>query len=113
MSAPRRPVHARKRVRAISDRPRPKTHQRPDVPALTASGRCHNRSGKESVVHFEDTNPTEIVSTPGTVAMPSKSAFQTGLIVIRVRRRRLQRGGRRCAVHLKRRLVPSLHFGRA
>ena len=36
-------------------------------------------------MHFEDTNPTEIVSTPGTVAVPSKSAFQTGLIVISVR----------------------------
>jgi hypothetical protein len=43
------------------------------------------KTGKESVVHFEDTNPTEIVSTPGTAAVPSKSAFQTGLIVIRVR----------------------------
>jgi hypothetical protein len=50
-----------------------------DAPTIEAS--------REPVVHFEDTTPLDI-STPGsppTVAAPSKSAFQTDIIAIRVR----------------------------
>jgi hypothetical protein len=36
-------------------------------------------------IHFEDTTPAEIVSTPGAVAAPVRSAFQTDLIVVRLR----------------------------
>jgi hypothetical protein len=44
-------------------------------------------TAKESVIHFEDTNPADI-GTPGSpavVAAPSKSAFQTDIIAVRVR----------------------------
>jgi hypothetical protein len=41
----------------------------------------------EAAIHFEDTTPTDIstVGTPAVVAFPTKSAFQTNLIVVRVR----------------------------
>jgi hypothetical protein len=41
----------------------------------------------EAAIHFEDTTPLDISSpgSPPTVAAPVKSAFQTNLIVIRVR----------------------------
>jgi hypothetical protein len=43
-------------------------------------------TSKETTVHWEDTTPLELVGTsPATVAAPSKSAFQSGLIVIKVR----------------------------
>ena len=41
----------------------------------------------EAAIHFEDTTPTDIstAGTPPAVAYPTKSAFQTNLIVVRVR----------------------------
>ena|SRR6516164_3344578 len=50
MSARRRPVHARKRVRAIFDRPRPKTHQRPEVLAFRKS----NRLARSQILRLSD-----------------------------------------------------------
>jgi hypothetical protein len=40
---------------------------------------------KEAAYHFEDTNPAEIVSSPGAIAAPQRSAFQTDVVAIRVR----------------------------
>ena len=42
-------------------------------------------TSKEAVLHFEGASPAEIVSSPGVVASPSKSIFQSYLIAIRVR----------------------------
>jgi hypothetical protein len=42
-------------------------------------------TGREVAIHWEDTTPKEIVSSPGVVAAPVKSAFQTAVIAIRVR----------------------------
>jgi hypothetical protein len=42
-------------------------------------------TGKEAVLHREDTSPGEIVSTPGVSAVPSSSVFQSFLLAIRVR----------------------------
>jgi hypothetical protein len=39
----------------------------------------------DAAIHFEDTTPTDISTAPGAVAYPVKSAFQTNLIVVRVR----------------------------
>jgi hypothetical protein len=39
----------------------------------------------ETSIHWEDTFPAEIVSSPGVPAAPTKSAFQQELIVIKVR----------------------------
>jgi hypothetical protein len=39
----------------------------------------------EVAIHMEDTAPKELVTTPGVVAAPQKSFFQTELIAIRVR----------------------------
>jgi hypothetical protein len=39
----------------------------------------------EVTIHWEDTTPLPIVSSPGTVAAPARSAFQQELIVIRVK----------------------------
>jgi hypothetical protein len=48
-----------------------------DVPTIETS--------RHASYHMEDTTPAEIVSSPGTVASPQKSAFQTRVIVIKVR----------------------------
>jgi hypothetical protein len=48
-----------------------------DVPSIETSQDAH--------IHFEDTTPKEIVSTPGVVASPAKSMFQTETIAIKVR----------------------------
>ena len=37
----------------------------------------------EATVHFEDTNPAEIVAAGGVAAAPTRSAWQTDLIIIR------------------------------
>jgi hypothetical protein len=42
-------------------------------------------SSIESSLHFEDTSPQEIVSSPGTVAAPQKSIFQTEMLATRLR----------------------------
>jgi hypothetical protein len=42
-------------------------------------------TARETALHFEDTAPAEIVSSPGIVAAPSRSMFQSDLIAIRVR----------------------------
>jgi hypothetical protein len=42
-------------------------------------------TAEEVAIHMEDLNPAEIVSSPGTVAAPQKSFFQTEVIAIRVR----------------------------
>jgi hypothetical protein len=42
-------------------------------------------TSKEAVLHFEGASPGEIVSSPGVVAAPSKSVFQSYLLAIRVR----------------------------
>jgi hypothetical protein len=48
-----------------------------DVPSI--------ETRKETVFQMEDTNPKEIVSSPGVVAAPDVSFFQMELIAIRVR----------------------------
>jgi hypothetical protein len=40
---------------------------------------------KETSIHVEDTNPAELVSSPGVVAAPQTSIWQTNKIAIRVR----------------------------
>src|SRR5262249_35517706 len=40
---------------------------------------------RASSIHFEDTTPAEIVSSPGAVAAPTKSAFQQDFLVLKVR----------------------------
>jgi hypothetical protein len=42
-------------------------------------------TAKETVMHFEGASPGEIVSSPGVVASPSKSVFQSYLLAVRVR----------------------------
>jgi hypothetical protein len=60
------------------------------APAAVASGYQDApaiETAKESVIHFEDTSPAD-TGTPGSlavVAAPSKSAFQTDIIAVRVR----------------------------
>jgi hypothetical protein len=48
-----------------------------DVPAIETSPDVH--------IHMEATTPAEIVSSPGVVAAPARSMFQTETIAIRVR----------------------------
>ena len=58
------------------------------APAGVASGYQDQpviETGKEMVLHAEDTAPADIVSGAGVVANPVKSMFQTDLIGIRVR----------------------------
>jgi hypothetical protein len=43
-------------------------------------------TSKETAIHYEDANPLPVVSaSPTTVAAPTRSAFQSGLVVVRVR----------------------------
>jgi len=58
------------------------------APAAVASGYQGTptvETSKEAVVHFEDTTPADISTPPNTVAAPSRSAFQTNVISVRVR----------------------------
>jgi hypothetical protein len=58
------------------------------APAAVASGyqgAPNIETGKETVIHFESTTPADIVGGGGVLAAPSKSAFQTDIIAIRVR----------------------------
>ena len=48
-----------------------------DQPEIEAS--------KDAVVHFEEDTPTDISTSGTAVAYPSKSAYQSDLIIIRVR----------------------------
>jgi hypothetical protein len=48
-----------------------------DVPQIEAS--------KTATVHLEDGSPSDIVGPDGVLAVPSKTAFQTNLVSIRVR----------------------------
>jgi hypothetical protein len=42
-------------------------------------------TGREALLHFDDSAPADIVDTVGTVAAPSRSLFQTDLIGIRIK----------------------------
>ncbi|WP_156928907.1 hypothetical protein [Bradyrhizobium sp. th.b2] len=44
-------------------------------------------TSRTATVHFEDDSPVDIVGSGGAVALPTKTAFQTDLISIRVRAR--------------------------
>jgi hypothetical protein len=58
------------------------------APAGVASGyqdAPRIETGKEAVLHMEDTTPAHIVGAGGALAAPSKSMFQTDIIAIRVR----------------------------
>jgi hypothetical protein len=60
------------------------------APAAVASGyqdAPQIETSKTATVHFEDDSPADIVGFDGSIAVPSKSAFQTRLISIRVRAR--------------------------
>jgi hypothetical protein len=60
------------------------------APAAVASGyedAPQIETSKTATVHFEDASPADIVGLDGTIAVPTKSAFQTHLISIRVRAR--------------------------
>ena len=60
------------------------------APAAVASGyqdAPQIETSKTATVHFDDSSPADIVSSGGTVAAPTLSAFQTNLISIRVRAR--------------------------
>lgn len=60
------------------------------APAAVASGyqdAPQIETSKTATVHFEDDSPADIVGTDGVIAAPTKSAFQTRLISIRVRAR--------------------------
>jgi len=62
-------------------------------------------SSKDAVIHFEDTNPQPIVGTGGAVAQPSKSAFQTFVLAVKVRAECVGCCGGKCAVRSIRQLV--------
>jgi hypothetical protein len=58
------------------------------APAGVASGyqdQPEIETGKEMVLHMEDTTPADIVGAGGALAAPGKSMFQTDIIAIRVR----------------------------
>jgi hypothetical protein len=60
------------------------------APAAVASGyqdAPQIETSKTATVHFEDTSPADIVGPDGALAFPTKAAFQTDLISIRVRAR--------------------------
>lgn len=60
------------------------------APAAVASGyqdAPQIETSKTATVHFEDDSPADIVGLAGAVSVPTKSAFQTHLISIRVRAR--------------------------
>jgi Phage capsid family len=61
----------------------------PAAVAVGYSGAPEIETSKEALVHFEDTSPAVIgaVGSPNVVAAPTRSAFQSDLIVIRVRAR--------------------------
>jgi hypothetical protein len=56
---------------------------RPQSPLPGYQGPPTVQTGKHGSWQFEDANPAEIVSTPGTVAAPVRSAFQSYLIAFR------------------------------
>ena len=58
---------------------------RPQSPLPGYQGPPTVQTGKHGSWQFEDTNPAEIVSTPGTVVAPVRSAFQSYLIGIKIR----------------------------
>jgi hypothetical protein len=60
------------------------------APAAVASGyqdAPQIESSKTATVHLEDGSPVDIVGPDGAMALPTKTAFQTDLISIRVRAR--------------------------
>ncbi|MET4016058.1 hypothetical protein [Bradyrhizobium sp. S3.2.12] len=60
------------------------------APAAVASGyqdAPQIEASKTTTVHFEDGSPADIVGNDSAIAVPTKSAFQTHLISIRVRAR--------------------------
>ena len=56
----------------------------PGAVAAAFDGAPQVEASKEAVVHFESTTPLEIAST-GTIAAPTRSAFQQDMLIIRVR----------------------------
>ena len=60
------------------------------APAAVASGyqdAPQIETSKTATVHLEDSSPVDIVGPDGAMALPTKTAFQTDLISIRVRAR--------------------------
>nr|WP_224741168.1 hypothetical protein [Bradyrhizobium sp. 2S1]MCK7667577.1 hypothetical protein [Bradyrhizobium sp. 2S1] len=60
------------------------------APAAVASGYQDPpqiETSKTATVHFEDDGPVDIVGPAGAIAVPTKTAFQTDLISIRLRAR--------------------------
>jgi hypothetical protein len=60
------------------------------APAAVASGyqdAPQIETSRTATVHFEDGSPVDIVGPDGALALPTKTAFQTDLISIRVRAR--------------------------
>jgi hypothetical protein len=60
------------------------------APAAVASGYREApeiETSREALIHFEDTTPAAIIGTGGTLAVPTRSAFQTDVIAIKVRGR--------------------------
>ena len=54
---------------------------------VVASGTPMFKIGRDAVVHMEDTNPLQLstgVQGSGVIATPSKSAFQTDTIILRM-----------------------------
>jgi hypothetical protein len=57
-------------------------------PAAVASGYTSAPTveiSKDTTLHMEAANPAELVSSPGTVAAPQRSIFQTGAMAVKVR----------------------------
>jgi hypothetical protein len=44
-------------------------------------------TSREALLHFEDTTPAAIIGSTGALAVPTRSAFQTDVIAIKVRGR--------------------------
>jgi hypothetical protein len=60
------------------------------APAAVASGYQDTpqiETSKTATVHLEDVSPVDIVGPDGAIPLPTKTAFQTDLISIRVRAR--------------------------
>jgi hypothetical protein len=58
------------------------------VPAGLVTGYAGNvmvETNNAATGHFEDTTPSDIVTIAGVAAMPTKSAFQTDMTILKIR----------------------------
>ena len=49
------------------------------------AGNVMVETSNAATVHFEDTTPSDIVTSAGVAAMPTKSAFQTDMTILKIR----------------------------